>query len=391
MDYRLLILALGTFAIGTDSYVVAGILPQVARSFDVSLSAAGQFVSVYALCYGVLTPVMATLTANWSRRRVLLFGLATFVASNILTATAQTFEIALASRALAGLGGAVFTPAASAVATMLVGPERRGRALAVILAGLSGATAFGAPIGTLVASGGDWHLTLWFVAALAALACAGVAAFVPRIAGSTGIPLRARFAPLGDARVVVTLATTLLIMFGIFVVYTYMSVIFDRATAGSGSRLAILMSVWGIGATVGSLKAGGLTDRFGSRRVLNVAVAVLAIDFALLPWASAHFVTAALGLALWGMAGWGLVVSQQHRLVGINQTLAPILLALNAAAIYLGIAGSGAVGAILLHRIDPHQLPLFGAIFIALGGVAGELAHRLARLPAANGVPTGGA
>ena len=381
MDYRLLILALGTFAIGTDSYVVAGILPQVTRSFDVSISAAGQFVSVYALAYGVLTPVMATLTANWPRRRVLMFGLVTFVASNILTATAPTFEIALASRALAGLGGAVFTPAASAVATTLVGPERRGRALAVILAGLSAATAFGAPIGTLVASAGDWHLTLWFVAALATLAGAGVIAFLPKMAGAVGIPFRARFAPLGDPRVAATLVTTLLIMFGVFVVYTYMSVIFDRATSGGGSLLAILMSIWGIGATVGSLKAGGLTDRLGNRRVLNIAVVILALDFALLPWTSAHFASAALALVVWGMAGWGLVVSQQHRLVGINQSLAPILLALNAAAIYLGIGASGAVGAILLHRLDPHQLPVFGAIFISLGGLVGELAYRLGRSP----------
>jgi len=383
MDYRLLILALGTFAIGTDSYVVAGILPQVTRSFDVSISAAGQFVSVYAVSYGVLTPVMATLTAGWPRRRVLMFGMVAFVASNVLTATAQTFGVALASRALAGLGAAVFTPAASAIATTLVGPERRGRALAVILAGLSGATAFGAPIGTLVASAGDWHLTLWFVAATGALAGAGVLAALPAMPGASGIPLRARLAPLADPRVAATLATTLLIMFGVFVVYTYLSVIFDRATSGGGGLLAILMSIWGIGATVGSLKAGSLTDRFGSRRVLNIAVAILVLDFALLPWSSVSFTTAAIALVLWGMSGWGFVVSQQHRLVGMSQPLAPVLLALNAAAIYLGIGGSGAVGAILLQRMDAHQLPWLGAIFIALGGLVGELAHRLARSPAA--------
>ena len=387
MDYRLLILALGTFAIGTDSYVVAGILPQVGKSFSTGVAAAAQFVSVYSLSYAVFTPVMATIAANWPRRRVLLLGLAAFVASNALTAMAPTFALALAGRALAGFGGALFVPAASAAATALVPPERRGRALAIVLAGLSGATALGAPIGTLIASVGDWRTTLWFVAALGALAAAGVRASLPGMSAAARVTLRERFAPLWDLRVAATLGTTLLVMFGVFLVYTYLSVVFDRATAGKGPLLALLMSIWGIGATTGSLKAGGLTDRYGNRRVLNVAVTILAIDFALLPWTSATLGSAAVALAVWGMCGWGLVVSQQHRLVALDPGLAPLLIALNASAIYLAIGASGAAGALLATGIDAHYLPLIGAAFIAAGGLLGELAYRLAAAKAPMGAP----
>lgn len=387
MDYRLLILALGTFAIGTDSYVVAGILPQVGKSFSTGVAAAAQFVSVYSLSYAVFTPVMATIAANWPRRRVLLLGLAAFVASNALTAMAPTFALALAGRALAGFGGALFVPAASAAATALVPPERRGRALAIVLAGLSGATALGAPIGTLIASVGDWRTTLWFVAALGALAAAGVRASLPGMSAAARVTLRERFAPLWDLRVAATLGTTLLVMFGVFLVYTYLSVVFDRATAGKGPLLALLMSIWGIGATTGSLKAGGLTDRYGNRRVLNVAVTILAIDFALLPWTSATLGSAAVALAVWGMCGWGLVVSQQHRLVALDPGLAPLLIALNASAIYLAIGASGAAGALLATGIDAHYLPLIGAAFIAAGGLLGELAYRLAAAKAPTGRP----
>jgi MFS transporter, DHA1 family, inner membrane transport protein len=379
LDYRLLILALGAFSIGTDSYVVAGILPQVAKSFSTSVAAAAQFVSVYSVSYAVFTPIMATITANWARRRVLLLGLLAFVGSNVLTATAPTFELALAGRALAGLGGAIFIPAASAVATALASPERRGRALAIVLAGVSGATALGAPMGTLIAALGDWHATLWFVAAFGALAGAGVFLLLPNTAAAARVTLRERFAPLWDLRVTVTLGTTLLIMFGVFLVYTYMSVVFDRATLGSGPLLALLMSIWGIGATTGSLKAGSLTDRFGNRRTLNVAVTILAADFAFLPWTSATFGSAAVALAVWGMCGWGLVVSQQHRLVALNQGLAPLLLALNGSAIYLAIGASGAVGALLLRSVDAHYLPLIGAALIAAGGLMGEVAYSLVR------------
>lgn len=383
MNFRLLVLALGTFAIGTDAYVVAGILPAVARSLDVSVAAAGQFVTVYSFTYAVLTPIIATLTAHWPRRRVLFSGLAVFIVGNILTATQPTFELVLLSRAVAGLGGAMVTPTAGAAAAELVAPERRGLALAIVLAGLSGATALGAPIGTLVSSISDWRLTIWFVAALGLVAAVGTLLVLPVVPPSPPLGLRERLAPLADPRVVTTLATSLLVIFAAFLIYTYMSVVFDRATGADSARLAALLSIWGVAATVGNLAGGTLADRFGSRLVINLAIVLLAIDFSLMPWSGRHFVSTAMALTLWGVCGWAFVVAQQHRLVAITPALSPILLGLNASALHLAISASGAAGALAMHWLSPHDLPLLSTA-LALGGMLGaEFAHRLIR----NGTP----
>lgn len=379
MNLRLLVLALGTFAIGTDAYVVAGILPAVARSFDVSISAAGQFVTVYSFVYAVLSPIMATLTAHWPRRRVLLSGLAVFIVGNILTATEPTFELALLGRAVAGLGGAVVTPTAGATAAALVAPDRRGLALAIVLAGLSAATALGAPIGTLVGSVGDWHLTIWMVAALGLLAAAGMFLLLPVVPPSPPLRLRERLAPVADPRVVTTLATSLLVIFGAFLIYTYMSVIFDRATGGDGARLAALLSIWGVAATIGNLAGGSLCDRFGNRFVINLAIVLLAVDFALMPWSSADFASAAAALTLWGVCGWGFVVAQQHRLVGIAPALSPILIGLNASALHLAISISGAAGALAMRWLSPYDLPLLSMVAALVGALGAELACWLTR------------
>src|SRR6201993_1254361 len=98
MDRRLLVLALGMFAIGTDIFVVAGILPQVSRSLDVSIALAGQMVTLYALCYACLSPVVAAAAARWPRKRLLLCGLGVFVIANVLTAVAPSIGLVLASR-----------------------------------------------------------------------------------------------------------------------------------------------------------------------------------------------------------------------------------------------------------------------------------------------------
>lgn len=144
-----------------------------------------------------------------------------------------------------------------------------------------------------------------------ALAAAGVAWRLRDIPTPPPVSLARRLAPLGDARVLLTLLTTWLAYSGLFLVYTYIGSSFARATGGEPRVLAGLLQLWGMAATVGNLAAGRLTDRFGSRRVINVAIVVDAVDFVLLPWSSASFATAVPALIIWGLCGWGGLVPQQ--------------------------------------------------------------------------------
>jgi len=381
MNLRLLTLALGTFAIGTDSFVMAGILREIAQDFGVGIDAAGQMITAYALSYAIMTPVMAAWTSHWPRRFVLGGGLLVFSLGNALTALAASFEMGLAGRILAGAGGALYTPAASAAAAALVAPEQRGRALAVVMAGLSGATALGAPIGTLVSGLGDWRMTMWWVTGLGLLAGTGIALALPRLAGTAKLTLGERLAPLLDPRVAWTLGTTLLVLAGLYTVYSYASVAFERATDGRSDILAMLIAIWGVAATLGNLVAGALTDRFGSRWIINMAIIAVGIDFALMPLSSAALPTSIAALVAWGLCGWGLIVPQQHRLIGIAPTRAPILIALNASTIYLAVAASGVLGAAMIRIVTPYGLGLVGAVLIFLGLVTAEVAHRKIEKP----------
>jgi len=381
MDKRLLFLASGMFAIGTDSFVVAGILAPVAASLNVSVALAGQMVTIYALSYALLSPVIAAAAASWPRKQLLLVGLAVFVLGNVITAVAPSIELVLASRFLAGLGAAMFSPTATATGASLVPAEQRGRALAIVIAGLSSATALGAPMGTFIGGLLDWRATMWFVSAIGAAAFIGLAWRLPSISAPPAVSLAQRLKPLGDARVLLTLATTLLVYGGLFLVYTYVGLGFDRATGGDGRVLAGLLLLWGVASTVGNLLAGRLTDRFGSRRIINFAIAVLAVDFALLPWTSASLLTAVPALIVWGLAGWGMLVPQQHRLISITPSAAPLLLGLNSAALYVGVSMSGLVGGAAITLVSAHSLGLVSAVFIIIGLLAAESAYRLIARP----------
>jgi predicted MFS family arabinose efflux permease len=379
MDRRLIVLAAGMFAIGTDSFVVAGILPQVSRSLGVSIGVAGQMVTLYALSYALLSPVVAATAAHWPRKRLLLTGLAVFVLGNLITAVAPTIEWVLASRLIAGLGAAMFSPTATATGASLVPPEKRAQALAIVIAGLTSATAFGSPIGTFISGLGDWRATMWFVTAVGLIAGVAVYAMLPAIPALPAVTLRQRLAPLKDSRVLLTLLTTLTAYSGMFAVYTYIGVTFDRVTGGRTEVLAGLLLLWGAAATVGNLSAGKLTDRFGSRTIIYGALALGAVNFALLPWAAAQLWSAALSIVVWGVCGWGLLVPQQHRLISLAPASAPLLLGLNSAALYVGVSAAGVVGAASIALLDRHQIGLVGAALLAAAFIIARLADRLIR------------
>jgi predicted MFS family arabinose efflux permease len=370
-------LAIGMFAMGTDNFVVAGILPSVAATLNTSVSLAGQMVTVYALSFAILAPVMAALTGGWPRKALLVSALGIFVAGNAISAVATDLNTVLASRALAGLGAAMFAPTALGVAASLVGHERRGRALATVSAGLAGATALGAPLGTLISGYGSWRATLWFVAALGALAMLGLGLFLKSVPQPQAVPLRQRLAPLHDGRIALTLMTTLFAYGGLLMVYTYAGLVFDRVTGGDERLLAGILLFWGVASTVGNVLSGRLVDKFESRKIINGALVVLIVNFCLLPWSSAHPLTATIALAVWGFCGWGLMVPQQHRLVKTAPQVAPLLLALNNTATYGGLACSGLLGGIVLLLIDPYFLSLIGAVALAIALLFAEVAHAM--------------
>jgi DHA1 family inner membrane transport protein len=375
MDRRLLMLALGMFAMGTDNFVVAGILPGVAASLHTSVSLAGQMVTLYALSYAVAAPVMAAVAGGWPRKLLLVSALGIFVVGNAISALAMDLNTVLFSRVLAGFGAALFSPTALGVASALAAPEKRGRAFATVTAGLTGATALGAPIGVFIGGFGSWRTTLWFVALLGLAAMLGVWAMLRSAPRPARVALRERLAPVRDIRIALTLLTSLFAFGGFLMVYTYAGLVLDRVTGGDERFLSGMLLFWGIAATVGNVLSGHLVDRLHSRSIINAALCVAVINFCVLPWTTVHTGSAAIALIIWGLCRWGLIVPQQHRLVQIAPQVAP-LLALNNTATYGGLACSGVLGGLALLFMDPHYLSIVGAGLIAIAFILAELAHR---------------
>jgi predicted MFS family arabinose efflux permease len=161
-------LTLGTFAIGTEGFMIAGLLPTLAHDLDVSLPAAGHLVTAFSLAYAIGAPVLAVPTAGLERKRLLAIAMGGFALANLLAALAPGYVGLMGARLLLALSAASFMPAAGGYAAGLGGPERRGRALSMITGGLTVAIIAGVPMGVVLGNAYGWRATFLGVGGMAA-------------------------------------------------------------------------------------------------------------------------------------------------------------------------------------------------------------------------------
>src|SRR4029077_3331681 len=89
---RLYWLALGTFATGTEGFMIAPLLPDLASDFSVCLVAAGQLVTVFALTYALSSPILTALTGDIDRRRLLIASMLLFAAGSFVASAAPSSQ-----------------------------------------------------------------------------------------------------------------------------------------------------------------------------------------------------------------------------------------------------------------------------------------------------------
>lgn len=350
IDRRLVLLAAGAFVVASDGTLIVGLLREIASSLAISPATAGQAVTVFAAVYALGVPLLVRAARHVRREVLLLVALALFAVANAATAAAPSLAALLGARILAAACAGVFMATASAIAADTLRPERRGRALAVVVGAASAATALGVPLGTLLGSAVGWRTTFYSVATLTALVTVGIAVALPPSSGAR--PVTAQKTLLSRS-VLLTLGTTLLWATGSFTFFTYIAVVLGDTASISSSGLAGFLLLFGVAGIGGAGLAGWLTDTKGSLPTLAGALALVVASLAglgltaALAGGAAAIVGSALSVAGYGIGTWAVTPPQQHRLVeeGGDHRL---LLSLNAGAIYAGVALGSALGGAIL-------------------------------------------
>jgi predicted MFS family arabinose efflux permease len=369
--------ALCNLVIGSGAFVLGGILQPMSASLGISVAAAGQAMTAYAIATAVLAPLLIILTARWPRKRAVQLALALFTAGCLVCAAAPSLPLLLLGRVLMG-AGAMFTAAASALAVSMVVPALRGRALSITFLGMSISYAVGLPIGAWLGFEFGWRVPVWLSAAASFAALVAASWLIPANMASAGTSFAGFRAAARQGAVLRVWGRTLLYFIAIFSVFAYVGPVLQALNPMSSTQLSATLAVFGLAGVGGTLMGGWATDRFGALRTLRTQLAVLVAMMCLLPLTRGNVPATMAVLVLWGIAGFGLMAPQQSRLASLSPAQAPLLLSLNGSMLYVGTALGSVISGTLLEQVGFAHLGWVGVPF----GLLAMLTLVFDRMPA---------
>lgn len=370
MRKSILALTIAAFGIGTSEYVIMGLLPDLARSFSISIPKAGVIVSAYALSVTFGSPLLALALSRQERKRSLVILMAVFILGNVCCALSSTFALMLAARIVTALCHGAFFGTASILAANIVPKEKRAQAITTMFSGLTLANVLGVPAGTALGHAFGWRSTFVALIPIGLIAMAGLLIWVPEQA-SEPIHLRHEFQTLLNPKVLLVLLLSTLSSVSLFAVFTYIAPILSAVTHLPAHQIAWFLALFGVGITVGVLAGGRLGDWRQMATVVGGYILVTLI-LLLMPFAMPHALAMGACVLVWGIFHFGASAPLQARIVEKARRAPNLASTLNQGAFNLGNALGASLGGVILamgfgYRVLPLVSAAIAAIVIGIG------------------------
>lgn len=343
----ILSLAIGGFGIGTTEFAMMGLLPNVAEGVGVSVPEAGHVISAYALGVVVGAPVLVAIGAKMPRKALALGLMALFTVGNLLSVLAQDYTSLLITRFIAGLPHGAFFGVAAVLAASLVAPTKRGRAISMVMMGLSVANVLGVPLATFVGQQFGWRWLFVMVGAIGVITMICMAMFVPHQKAHPDASLRNELSALRRGQVWLTLLVGVVGFGGFFAVYTYVANTMTDVAGFASDFLPVIVGLYGLGMVAGNYVGGRLADWsvMGSIYTMMAFIAAVLMIYSL----TVHIQWLALVMIfVIGASGAMLVPSLQTRLLDVSPGAPTLASSLNHSALNMANALGAFVGGLVI-------------------------------------------
>ena len=316
-------LSLGGFAIGTSEFSAMGLMPNMVEDFGVTEPQVGHLISAYALGVVVGAPLLAILGGRLPRRTLLLALMAFYTLGNLASALAPDYTSMLLARFIAGLPHGAYFGVAALTAVAISPPEARGKAISLIMLGLTLAILLGNPLATWMGQTIGWRWAFVLVAAVAVATVALLAVFMPRDAAVAPARVLDELRSFNRLPVWQALAIGAVGFAGLFCVFSYLAPTMLQVTGVSAAWIPLGLAGIGAGGVAGNFLGGWLFDRMQFRAVpvILVGSAAMLLLFPLSAGSLWTLLPATVAIGLMGALG---PVLQSHLMdvAGRAQTLA---------------------------------------------------------------------
>lgn len=345
----LFVLFLGSFCLGTAEFMATGLLPQVAADLGVSIPRAGSIVTWYALGVAIGGPLLAVLFGNFPRKAVLIALMLVFAGAQVICAIAPSFDALLVGRVLGAACQGSFFGIASIVAITVAGEGKAGRALSLMVAGITVANILGLPGGTMIGSAFGWRMSFVALAVVAALVAVLIAVFVPSTKSeqSAKAPFGRQLRALAHPDIVLSYVVMTFASIGFFGVFTFVTPLLTTVTQIPADVVPMLLLAFGVGSTIGALVGGRLADWKPMTTVIALLVGECLVFASVLTLAHQPVVMAVAVVVL-GFCAFAYAPSLFTRLFKAAGDAPDLASTLISTAFNIGIASGSTLGATVL-------------------------------------------
>ena len=382
LNFPLLALAIGAFAIGTTEFSPMGFLPQIAENLNISIPTAGMLITAYALGVMIGAPFMTLWFGRFARRKALILAMIIFSIGNILAAIAPNYWGLMAARILTSLNHGVFFGIGSIVATSVVPKDKQASAVATMFMGLTIANIGGVPLATWVGQNIGWRMSFAAIALLGVITMLSLWKALPEDKASQRPDVKAELKVLTRLPVVLALLTTVMSAGAMFTLYTYIAPSLQNITHASPMFITLMLVLIGIGFSIGNHLGGKFAD-LSLTKTLTSFLLLLMVSMLLFPILAQTQIGAALALIVWGAAAFAVVPPLQMRVMSVAHEAPGLASSVNIGAFNLGNAlGATAGGAVLSMGMSYAAVSIAGAVLTALGLVLVFIQMKMNKAPA---------
>jgi predicted MFS family arabinose efflux permease len=355
------------FLVGTELYLVAPLLPEIAHSLEATIAAVAMVVTAYAVVYALASPLLGIFSDRWPRKRSAIAGSIVFLVGNIGCAVAPDLGGLIVARGVAGLGAALAAPAIWACLAERTAAHQRGRAISFGASAFSLGHVLGVPVGAALAAVGGWRTPFLVVGMLMLVATIMLASrFESTPVVGTQRGLIALIRPWSSPAIRLGLLASSFWQAARLGAYTYIGAIFAMRFGMDVEALGLVGLLAGVGTMVGSLAAGTILDRLARHGIpgawISVFAALLFIPCAVIASTCGQVWVALALLGLWCICGGAFYSSQLTFLSSADPSQRATVIAWNNSMLYAGTAvGTTALGFVVAGSVS------FATITAALG------------------------
>jgi MFS family permease len=350
--------------------VVAPVLPQYARHFGVSISAATFVITAFAVMRLVAAPPAGMLVQRLGERRVYISGLLIVALSTAACAFAQTYWQLLLFRSLGGLGSAMFTVSSLGLMIRISPSDARGRVAGLFSTGFLVGSVGGPVLGSVTAGFGlaapfvIYGAALLVAAGVIFVSLRGSAIAVPEEGTEAAVSVREVFGHRAYRAALFSNFATGWAAFGLRIALVPLFVV--EALGRSPGTAGLALAMFAVGNVSVVIPSGYLSDRVGRRKLLILGLTVSAISTALVGFTSSLPIF--LAAAYVTGAATGIFISPQQ--AAVADIIGSKARAGTAVATFQMMADFGSIiGSLLVGQVAQHLS--FGWAFVVSGVVLG--------------------